>query len=386
MVKNGLDVLLAKKLKLVKGRKVGIITNPSGVSIGLEMNVDLLLRAGVKVTAIYSPEHGFRGAAKEGEKIESYTDTKTGLPVYSLYGANQKPSAEILKDIEVLIFDLADAGARFYTFISTLLNALAAAKEAGKSLLVLDRPNPINGVAVEGNVLDMKFTSFVGSSPIPIRHGMTMGELALFYNQEMPNRDNPINADLTVVKAEGWQRKMWFDETGLQFIPPSPNMPTPDSALVFPGLCFIEGINVSEGRGTTRPFEWFGAPWIDNEALTEALNKLDLPAVKFRPQYFTPHYSKYKEELCAGVQAHIMDRDKFNAPLIGLYVIKTIHDMYLDKIQWIKYTNYFFDLLLGTDKVRLAIDRNQSLPDILADWKQQVKQFNAIRKKYLIYE
>jgi uncharacterized protein YbbC (DUF1343 family) len=386
MVKNGLDVLLEKKLKLVKGRKVGVITNPSGISLGLEQNVDLLLKAGIKVTAIYSPEHGFRGAAKEGEKIETYTDAKTGLLVYSLYGANRKPSAEMLKDIDVLIYDLQDAGARFYTFISTLLLALEAVKETGKSLIVLDRPNPINGIAVEGNVLDMKFASFVGSSPIPIRHGMTLGELAQFYNHEMPNRDNPINAELTVVQTEGWYRAMWFYKTGLQFIPPSPNMPTPDSALVFPGLCFVEGINVSEGRGTTRPFEWIGSPWIDSEALAETLNKLDLPAVKFRPQYFTPHYSKYKEELCAGVQTHIMDPDKFNAPMIGIYVIKTIHDMYPEKFQWVKYEKYFFDLLLGTDKARLAIEGNQSIPDLLADWKKQIKQFNTIRAKYLIYE
>lgn len=386
MVKNGLDVLVEKKLKLVKGRKVGIITNPTGVSKDLEQNVDLLLHAGINVTAIYSPEHGFRGAAKEGEKIETYTDAKTGLPVYSLYGANRKPSPEMLKDVEVLIYDLQDAGARFYTFISTLLLALEAVKDTGKSLIVLDRPNPINGIAVEGNILDMKFSSFVGSSPIPIRHGMTVGELATFYNHEMPSPDKPINADLTVVQTEGWYRAMWFYKTGLQFIPPSPNMPTMDSALVFPGLCFIEGINVSEGRGTTRPFEWIGAPWIDGEALAETLNKLQLPAVKFRPQYFTPHYSKYKEELCSGIQTHILDRDKFQTPVIGLYVVKTIRDMYPEKFQWVKYDKYFFDLLLGTDKVRLAMDGNKAIPDLLAEWKKEIKKFHIIRSKYLIYE
>ncbi|MCX7918281.1 MAG: DUF1343 domain-containing protein [bacterium] len=386
MVKTGLDVLLEKKLKLVKGSRVGIITNTTGVNKSLELNIDLLLKAGMKITSIFAPEHGFRAAAKEGEKVDSYTDARTGLPVYSLYGTNRKPSPEMLNEVDILIFDIQDAGARFYTFISTLLLALEAVKENGKKLLVLDRPNPITGLAVEGNILDMRFSSFVGSSPIPIRHGMTLGELAEYYNHEMPNPQNPINAELTVVKMVGWRRSQWFDETGLQFIPPSPNMPTVDTALVFPGLCFIEGINVSEGRGTTRPFEWIGAPWIDAEALAAELNKLDLPAVRFRPTYFTPHYSKYKGELCNGIQTHILDRNTFNAPMIGLYVVKTIHDMFPEKFQWIKYENYFFDLLLGTDKVRLAIDKHRSISDLLAEWKKEIKQFLPIRAKYLLYE
>jgi uncharacterized protein YbbC (DUF1343 family) len=386
MVKTGLDVLLEKKLKLVKGNRVGIITNTTGVDKTLELNVDVLLKAGINVTGIFAPEHGLRAAAKEGEKVDTYTDARTGLPVYSLYGANRKASPEMLKNVDILIYDIQDAGARFYTFISTLLLALEAVKENGKKLLVLDRPNPITGIGVDGNILDMKFSSFVGSSPTPIRHGLTVGELAEYYNHEMPNPGKPIQADLTVVKMEGWFRSKWFEETGLQFIPPSPNMPTVDTALAFPGLCFIEGINVSEGRGTTRPFEWIGAPWIDAEALADELNKLGLPATRFRPTYFSPHYSKYKGELCNGIQTHILDRDKFPACTVGVYVVKTIHDMYPDKFQWVKYEKYFFDLLLGTDKVRLAIDGNKSISDLLAEWKEEIKKFLPIRARYLIYE
>lgn len=394
MITAGLDNLLENHLDILHGKKIGIITNPSGVTHDLALNVDALIHSGINVTAVYAPEHGFRAAAKEGEKVDSYTDPKTGIPVYSLYGKTHKPTPEMLFNIDVLIYDLQDGGARFYTFISTLLEAAEACQENKKILMVLDRPNPINGNTVEGNTLDMNFKSFVGTSPITIRYGLTLGELVRFYNdhfklgmvEQIVENDN-LNpkADLLIVPMKNWSRKMWYDQTGLQWVPPSPNFATPDTAIVFPGCCFIEGINVSEGRGTVRPFEWLGAPFIDADDLADKLNNLNLSGIRFRPTFFVPKYSKHTDKMCNGVQVHVLNREDFHPTEIGLHLLKTIHDLYPKDFQWIKFTDYFIDHLLGTDKVRLAIDSGDSLKPIFDSWRKDSAAFSQHRKKYFLY-
>jgi beta-N-acetylhexosaminidase len=395
MVKTGLDVLLENYLSLLKGKRVGIITNPSGVTGNLELNVDALAKARVDIRAIYAPEHGFRAAAKEGEKVDTYIDPETGITVYSLYGASHKPSAEMLQGIDVLIYDLQDGGARFYTFISTLLEAAESCVENGKSLMVLDRPDPVNGNDVEGNLLDMNFKSFVGSSPIPIRYGLTPGELIRFYNAHFQlsmkeyiagiSNDSPENKNLFIIPMQGWEREMWFDQTGLQWVPPSPNFATPDTAIVFPGCCFVEGINASEGRGTVKPFEWIGAPYIHAEKWASQLNSRNLPGVIFRPNYFIPKYSKHEGKMCNGIQVHVTNMNSFIPTLTGLHIIQSLYQLYPNELEWIKFSRYFFDNLLGTDTVREAIINKQSLETVIKKWKEDSEEFKKIRKPYLIY-
>lgn len=395
MVKPGLDILLEDYLPFLKGKRIGIITNPSGVTCGLELNVDALAKAKVDIRAIYAPEHGFRAAAKEGEKVDTYTDPETGIPVYSLYGASHKPTAEMLKDIDILIFDLQDGGVRFYTFISTLLEAAESCVENGKVLMVTDRPDPINGLDVEGNILNMEFKSFVGSSPIPIRYGLTPGELVRFYNSYFKlgmkeyiagiSSGSPDPKNLWIIPMSGWDRGMWYNQTGLQWVPPSPNFATPDTATVFPGCCFIEGINLSEGRGTVRPFEWIGAPYIDAEKWAAHLNNLSLPGVKFRPNYFIPHYSKHSGKMCHGIQVHILDRNTFVPTTTGLHLLQSLHQLYPKELEWIKFSRYFIDNLLGTDTVRLTILENQPVEPLIKKWKDESEQFKKDRKPFLIY-
>jgi uncharacterized protein YbbC (DUF1343 family) len=396
MVKTGLDVLIKSHLKLFQSKRVGIISNPSGVTFDLVQNVDALKAAGVKVTAIYAPEHGFRGAAKEGEKVDTYVDEITGITVYSLYGKGHKPSQEMLQDVDVLLFDLQDAGARFYTFISTLLDAMEACKEHGKICLVLDRPNPVNGNDVEGNILDMNFKTFVGYSPIPIRYGLTLGELSRFYNAHFKLQFKELvlasdtstlgDAQLVIAPISGWKREMYFDETGLQWVCPSPNFATVDTAIVFPGCCFIEGTNASEGRGTVRPFEWIGAPYIDADKWAHHLNQLNLPGIRFRPNYFVPRYQKNEGNLCFGIQVHLLDRHQFIPTLTGLHIVNTLYHLFQKDFKWIKFERYFLDNLLGGDMPRKAIEAGESMDAVFARWKKDSDEFKKLRKPYLIYK
>ena len=293
----GVEELLDEEKALIDGKKVGLITNPTGVDQELNSIVDILNNdEDVDLTALYGPEHGVRGSAQAGEYVDFYTDEQTGLPVYSLYGKTRKPTPEMLEDIDVLLFDIQDVGTRFYTYIYTMAYAMEAAQENDIPFIVLDRPNPIGGDKVEGPVLDPDFKSFVGNYPIPLRHGMTVGELAKLFNNEYD-----IGADLTVVEMDGYDRSMDYNDTDMSFVAPSPNMPTVDTAYVYPGAALIEGTNVSEGRGTTRPFELIGAPFINSTELAAAMNKLDLPGVRFRASSFTPAFSKHAGELTHGV-------------------------------------------------------------------------------------
>jgi uncharacterized protein YbbC (DUF1343 family) len=383
MVKTGLDVLLAEKLDLLRGRRVGLVTNPTGVTSDLESTVDVLHRApGVQLAALFGPEHGFRASAPDGVAVTSGRDRRTGLPVHSLYGPTKKPTPEMLAGLDVLVFDLQDCGARFYTYTWTLRYSLEAAAENRLPLLVLDRPNPIGGEAVEGPVLDRRFASFVGDWPIPIRHGLTLGELATLFNRT-------IGADLTVVRMQGWRRAMWFDDTGLPWVLPSPNLPTLEAATVYPGTCLVEGTNLSEGRGTSRPFEFVGAPWVDDDDLALALNALRLPGVRFRPVVFMPTASKHSESTCGGVQVHVLDRQAFQPVATGVYLLATIQRLYPGDFRWLP-TSWegqppHLDLLAGTDRLRQAIDAGVPVADILAEWQPGLAAFLQERAGVLLY-
>ncbi|RDU36696.1 DUF1343 domain-containing protein [Neobacillus piezotolerans] len=381
----GAEALLKEHKDLIKGKRVGLITNPTGVDQNLVSIVDLLFNdPDVQLTALYGPEHGVRGSAQAGQYVEYYIDEKTKLPVYSLYGKTKKPTPEMLKDVDVLLFDIQDVGTRFYTYIYTMAYAMEAAKENNIPFIVLDRPNPLGGTKVEGPVLDAsKYTSFVGNYPIPLRHGMTVGELAMMFNKEFN-----IGADLTVVEMNGWKRNMYFDETPLEFVMPSPNMPTLETALVYPGAALIEGTNVSEGRGTTKPFELIGAPFINADDLAAKLNALNLPGVKFRAASFIPTFSKHSGVLSHGIQIHITDRDSFKPVETGLHIVKAIHDLYPNDFQFRAPDSKgisFFDLLIGNGRVRDAIESGKSVDEMKAQWEGGLEQFKQVRENYLLY-
>ncbi|WP_282068923.1 exo-beta-N-acetylmuramidase NamZ family protein [Bacillus pumilus] len=378
-VKTGIETLLSGNLSWLKGKRVGLITNPTGIDANMKSSVDLLFEhPSIKLTALYGPEHGVRGDAQAGEGVESYTDEKTGLPVYSLYGKTRKPTPDMLKDVDVLLFDIQDVGARYYTYIYTMAYAMEAVKENNIPFVVLDRPNPIGGLKVEGPVLEPEHASFVGLYPIPLRHGMTPGELAKFFNKEFH-----INADVTVIKMKNWKRSMTFDDTKLPFVLPSPNMPTVDSTFVYPATGLIEGTNVSEGRGTTKPFELIGAPYINSSELADHLNQLKLKGVQFRPVSFTPTFSKHAGKLSHGVQLYVTDRSSFEAVKTGLSIIKAIHDLYPKDFQFLQTGS--FDKLIGNGWIKEEINQGTSVKHIMKRYHHDLKSFEKKRKKYLIY-
>ncbi|PFP30496.1 hypothetical protein COJ96_04580 [Bacillus sp. AFS073361] len=380
----GVEVLLQDKIDLIKDKRVGLITNPTAVDQSVTSIVDLLYNNNnVNLTALYGPEHGVRGSAQAGQYVEQYTDEKTGLPVYSLYGKTKKPTPEMLSNVDVLLFDIQDVGTRYYTYIYTMALAMEAAKENNIPIIVLDRPNPISGTKVEGPVLEDKYSSFIGEYPIPVRHGMTVGELAKLFNSEFG-----IGADLTVVEMEGWKRNIYYDETPLEWILPSPNMPTLETAVVYPGAALIEGTNVSEGRGTTKPFELIGAPFINSDNLAAKLNSYKLPGVTFRASSFIPTFSKHANVLSHGIQIHVTDRNAYKPFETGLYIVKTIHDMYPNDFQF-RAPNAagisFFDNLVGNGSIRADIEAGKSIEEIKAAWQAGLDEFNGVREKYLLY-
>jgi uncharacterized protein YbbC (DUF1343 family) len=380
-VRTGLDRVGAYK-EIFQGKRLGIITNHTGYDSDGRFIVDVFRGiSGVTVAAVFSPEHGLWGEAQAGEKVGSYKDPVYHLPVYSLYGQTRKPTAEMLRGIDVLVFDIQDIGARFYTYVYTMSLVMEAAAENGKRFVVLDRPNPINGICVEGNVLDPALASFVGLYPIPVRHGMTVGELAKMFNEQgwLASR---VRAELVVIPMEGWRRRMWYDETGLRFIKPSPNMPDLETAAIYPGLCLLEGTNVSEGRGTDKPFRQFGAPWIDSQRLAERLNSLILPGMRFEPATFTPTNSKYQGLTCHGVRIVVTDRNRLESYYSGIRIVAEICRMYPHDFEW---KAAHFDRLCGTSTIREAIISERSLSELRNKWQPALKSFLKIRDKYLIY-
>ena len=313
---------------------------------------------------------------------EGFIDKQAGLPVFSLYGSTRKPNPAMLKNIDAMAIDVQDIGSRYYTFIWTMELCMQACMEMGKSIVVLDRPNPIGGHITEGNVLDAAYASFVGNRPLPIRHGMTIGEIAHYLRNEFYP-----SLDFHVIPMRGWKRKMWFDETGLPWVLPSPNMPTLDTATVYPGMCLLEGTTISEGRGTTRPFEIFGAPFIDPDILIAHLHRYNLPGVAFRPMYFLPTFQKHADTLCGGAQIHVINREKFKPFKTGVAVIKSIHDLYPDQFSW-KQPPYEYetekmpvDILAGTDRLRKDIEHGEDIERMEERWQEECLQFSRIVQK-----
>nr|WP_256522672.1 DUF1343 domain-containing protein [Halobacillus sp. A5] len=376
----GVEALLEDEKDLIEGKNVGLITNPTGVDKDLNSIVDILHEdPDVNLTALYGPEHGVRGSAQAGEYVEYYTDEQTGLPVYSLYGETRKPTPDMLEDVEVLLFDIQDVGTRFYTYIYTMAYAMEAAQENDIPFVVLDRPNPLSGDKVEGPVLEEEYKSFVGNYEIPLRHGMTVGELSKLFNEEFE-----IGADLTVVEMNKWKRNMYYDDTPLEFVAPSPNMPTTDTALVYPGAALIEGTNVSEGRGTSQPFELIGAPFINSTELAEEMNDLNLPGVTFRAASFTPTFSKHQSVLSNGVEIHVEHEESYQPVETGLHLVKTIHDMYPEDFEF--RTDGFFNNLIGNGWVQEAIENGESVEEIQAEWEDELNEFKEVREQYLLYK
>ena len=359
------------------GKRVGLITNQTGVdSEGTPSAV--LLRRSVQLTALFSPEHGIQGNEREGASIGHSADPRTGLSVYSLYGNTKRPTPEMLKDIDILCFDIQDVGARFYTYISTMAYAMEECARHKKQFVVFDRPNPIGG-AVEGNMLELEYRSFTGYFPIVQRHGMTVGELALLFNTEYG-----IHCDLTVIPMEGWGREAYFDELPLIWVPPSPNIPSPQTALVYAGVCLFEGTNLSVGRGTAMPFQYLGAPYIDAYRLADRFNRLGLEGVRFLPAFFTPSLSLYAGQLCGGVQIAVTDRRSFAPVKTAITMFYELKRLYPKEFTINNAGKKYCGLHLLTGCTQLT-DSSQTVQDYFSRIDKESTQFSALRKKYLLY-
>lgn len=392
-VRTGLDVAAARGFPELRSLRVGAICNPTAVDASFVHLADRLHAAeGVTLGALFGPEHGVRGTAQDmvgvtGEPV----DARTGVTVFSLYGdteASLSPTGEMLSGLDALVFDVQDVGARYYTFVYTMALCMRAAGRAGMPFFVLDRPNPLGGVLVEGNAVQDRYRSFVGMYDLPARHGMTAGELALLFNARHAPEERCL---LTVVRCEGWDRRREWDATGLPWIPPSPNMPTVDTARVYPGMCLVEGTNVSEGRGTTRPFELAGAPFLDPYALSAALAAEDLPGAAFRPCWFEPTFQKHARASCGGVMIHVTDRDRFRPFLTGVAFLRAARRLAGPAMRW-RTERYEFrddvpaiDLLAGSDAIRTAIDAGRGLAEIAAPWEEEIRPFLAERSEHLLY-
>ncbi len=385
----GLEVLLGNRLDLLRGKRIGILSNPTSVDRRLHHIVDLLWgHREITVTTLMGPQHGARGETQDNMiEWQDYRDPVTDLPVYSLYSHTRKPTAEMLGEIDALVIDMQDVGARIYTYVYTMVLAMEACREADVEVIVLDRPNPINGVDVEGPVLEPGFSSFVGLYPLPIRHGLTIGELARYFNEEME-----IGCRLQVVPMSGWQRHMFFSDTGLPWVIPSPNLPTPDTALIYPGVVIFEGTNLSEGRGTTRPFEMSGAPWVRPERLLPLLGNLAQDSATFRPVFTVPTFHKWEGDFIGGVQIHVTDPRSYRPFRTGLGLLLAYRSVNPDRFEWLappyeyEFEKLPFDILCGTDSIRLQIEAGSDLESIESSWRPGLDQFKRIRSGYLIYQ
>ena len=375
-VKTGLDVLIDRDFAPIAGKRVGVITNHTGLTSDGRHIVDVLSRSSkVKLVAIFTPEHGLAGT-QDDPNVASGTHEATGTPIYSLYNrGSYRPTPQMLQKVDVLIYDIQDIGARFYTYITTLGYALEEAAKAGKSFLVLDRPNPINGVAVEGPLLDPQYVSFVGYMRMPIRHGMTVGELARMYNGE-----KALHADLQVIEMQGWSRNMWLDATGLEWVNPSPNIRNLTQAILYPGSCLLESDQVSVGRGTDTPFQIIGAPWFKGREVAEYLNGLAIPGVRFLARRFRPTASVFKDEDCEGLDIQLIDRDALDSVRLGLELLYATMKFHPGK----------FNLegvmrLLGNEDAAGRLKRGEAGSAVVKSYAPDLDQFRKTREKYLIY-
>lgn len=386
VVRPGVEVFISNPPAVVRGKRIGLITNQSGINRKGESTIDLIrAMPDMKLVALFSPEHGIRGVAES--RVASSIDEKTGLPIHSLYGETYKPTPAMLEGVDVLVFDIEDLGVRQYTYESTLAHAMEAAAEKRIPIVVLDRPNPVTGTIIEGNILEEPFKTFVGVYPVLSRHGMTLGELARMYNDQQN-----IGAELHVVPVEGWARKMWRDQTALPWVNPSPNIRTLNAAIHYPGTVFFEAVNISEGRGTDRPFEQIGAPWLDNQKLVAEMTAMKLPGIRFEaldiPVSGTGR--KYAGETLKGVRFHITDRETYRPLATSLLMIDAIRRMHPKEFEWRGANRRDPGLITierhgGTRKLKDAIE-NGTLPALLREWEQDQARFRQTREKYLLYK
>src|SRR5688572_19950901 len=388
-LKLGLEKLLEEESHLVRGARVGLICNQASVDHNFRHAADLLHEhSAVKLVALFGPQHGIRGDVQDNMIETAHgIDQQTSLPIHSLYSETREPIEAMLEGLDVLVFDMQDVGCRIYTFAYTMANSMIAARKFGKRVIVCDRPNPISGEQVAGNVLEPEQASFVGQFAIPTRHAMTLGELAKLFNEHFS-----IGCELDVVQMDGWERSDWQDETDAPWVMPSPNIPTVDSATVFPGTVHFEGTQLSEGRGTTRPFELVGAPYINPEEYAQRLNERELPGVYFRSCIFRPTFQKHAGVSCGGVQIHVLDKEKFEPVTAGITMVKTAYDLYKDEFRWKEppyeyvYDRNPFDVIAGTTKIREAFEQGVELDAIAETWKRPLLEFKELRGSFLIYE
>ncbi|MBA3632852.1 MAG: DUF1343 domain-containing protein [Acidobacteria bacterium] len=387
-VKLGLERVLVEQVNLLKGLRVGLVCNPASVNHRFQHAADLFHEnLNINLTTLFGPQHGIRGDVQDNMIETSHIiDSQTKIPIYSLYSETRQPTEEMLSGIDALVFDLQDVGCRVYTFIYTMANCMRACTEYGKKMFVLDRPNPINGVDIEGNLLEIGHESFVGMYPIPMRHGLTVGELAQLFNTNFE-----LHCELEIITMNGWSREDYYDETDAPWAMPSPNMPTVDSAVVFPATVYFEGTQISEGRGTTRPFEIIGAPYINAQEYADALTSLELSGVIYRPINFLPTFQKFANENCGGVFLHVTDREVFEPVITGLAMIKTIFDLYPNDFKWKNppyeyvYDRNPFDVIAGTTKIREFFEQKRGIQKIKNSWQKDLKEFYKTREKYLLY-
>ncbi len=387
---TGLDIIEKHWPKNLSGASIGLVVHPASVNRSLKHSIDVALKSKkFRLKSLFGPQHGIRGETQDNMiEWDGFKDKKTGLPVYSLYGHTRKPESQMLKNIDVMVIDMQDVGSRYYTFIWTMELCMQACLEISKSIIILDRPNPIGGYITEGPVLDTDYSSFVGLRPLPVRHGMTIGEIGNYLRNEFYSF-----LDFHVIAMRGWKRDMFFDDTKLPWVLPSPNMPTIDAAIVYPGMCLLEGTMLSEGRGTTKPFEIFGAPFIDSDALVDRLKEFNLPGVVFRPMYFQPTFQKYAGKLCGGAQIHVTDRKKFKSFKTGVAIIKAVYDLYPDDFKW-KEPPYEYetikmpiDILAGGSRLRNDIEDGKGIDEMEEWWSAECSLFaKNVRKHYLLYE
>jgi uncharacterized protein YbbC (DUF1343 family) len=372
----------------LNGLNVGVLANPASIDHEFVHIVDRLGAAsGFKLAAIFGPQHGFRSDLQDN-MIETphAKDQRRNVPIFSLYSETREPTPEMLGLIDVLVIDIQDVGARIYTFIYTVANCLRAAARAGLPVIVCDRPNPISGIAVEGPTLEPGYESFVGQFRMPMRHGMTVGELARLFNEHFE-----IGAELEIVPMEGWSRDMYFDATDVPWVMPSPNVPTLDTAIVYPGTVLLEGATLSEGRGTTRPFELVGAPWLDGEALAQRLNALGLKGVHFREAMFEPTFQKHAKTTCGGCQIHVTSRNDFAPVAAGVAVLRESYGLAPDRFKWrdppyeYEHDKMPIDILAGSPELRQQVESQMPLDDIVARWRPGEAEFAEVRRPYLLY-
>ncbi|MEH0651457.1 DUF1343 domain-containing protein [Streptomyces scabiei] len=379
-LRTGFERLIRDGYDVLDGQKVGIVTNPTGVTRDARHIVDVMHADDrVDLRAVFGPEHGFRGTAQAGGSEGRYDDPATGLPVYDTYLKSGRPLAEVFtaSGVDTIVFDIQDVGARFYTYIWTLYDCMEAARLAGKRFVVLDRPNPVTGRSAQGPVLHKEFATFVGRQPIAQAHGMTVAELARLFNGEFLTSPVPLET----VLMSGWKRSRFFDDSGLPWVPPSPNMPTPDTALVYAGTCLFEGTNLSEGRGTTRPFELLGAEGVDRK-WAAAVNELGLPGARFREAYFAPTFSKFQGKTVGGVQIHVHDRAAYDPVRTGIGLLVTARRVW-SGFAW--RPDNWIDKLTGSARVRTMIDAGADTAEVVAGWQEELAAFRRVRKEYLVY-